>query len=168
MERSTKRQFLLSAVILLYWIVYYIQDHLANLGDYRVFPYRFHEIYPIGTVFLPAATLIWLLVLAVRTVRSKNWQKNGALLAVLLVLTAAQVGFIRFQRQRISVTTVAEVVEITDEYHIVLDNGKERITLKTSPLVPPLLAENTRYVFTYDTVKSRHDQGRLLRASLID
>ena len=74
MKRTAKGPLL--AAIVLYWIIFFVQEHLALLGDYRLFPYRFHEIYPIGTVFLPAATLIWLLVLAVRTVRSKNWQKT--------------------------------------------------------------------------------------------
>ena len=92
--------------------------------------------------------------------------KNAALLAVLLVLTAAQAGFIRFQRQRISVSTPAEVVEILDEYHIVIDNGAGRITLKTSPLVPPLLkTDGTLYWFDYGTSHLHPERGTLHRIS---
>jgi len=168
MEQHNKRAFPAAAAIAVYWLIFWCQDALAAVGDYRFFPYRFHELYPIGTLILPAATALWLLALLIRTARQKDWRKNAALLAILLLLAAAQAGFIRYQKQRVSITTVAEVVELTDEYHLVIDNGRERITLKTSPLVPPLLEKTGRYVFTYDTVKSRRDQGRLLRASLID
>ena len=166
MRCITKRQRLITAAIVLYWIIYYIQDHLANLGDYRFFPFRLHEIYPLGGLILPSATAIWFIILLIRSSRKKDWQKNALLLAILLVLTLGQFGAVSYERQRICTLTRAEVLEIPDDFHIVIQHEGNTVTLNTSPLVPPLLkTDGTLYWFDYGTNRLHPTRGTLHRVS---
>lgn len=81
-----------AAAIVLYWLVYLWQEALADVGNYRWFPYSFHEAYTLGYLLVPLLTLIWLAALLIRCVRRRTWRKNGAMLAVLAVLLTAQGG----------------------------------------------------------------------------
>lgn len=166
MRRTAKRQLLLAAAIVVYWLIYFLQEHLADLGDYRFFSYRFHEIYPIGGLLLPLAVTIWLVAVLVRTAREKDWRKNAVLLAVLLALTVGQAAIIRYERQSITVLTRAEVLEIPDDYHIIISHEGKTVTLNTSPLVPPLLkTDGTLYWFDYGTNRLHPARGILHRVS---
>ena len=166
MKRTTRQQFLLSAAILLYWIVYYIQDHLSNLGDYRFFPFELHEVYGIGGLVLPSVTVVWFLTLLIRSRRNGHLRKNALLLAVLLALTVGQFGAVAYEKQRFSTMTRAEVVEIPDDFHIVIQCEGKTVTLRTSPLVPPLLkTDGTLYWFDYGTNRLHPERGTLHRIS---
>ena len=166
MERSTKRQLFLSAALLLYWIVYYVQDHLSNLGDYRFFPFALHEVYGIGGIILPYVTVIWFITLLIRSRRNGRIRKNALLLAVLLALVAGQFGAVAYEKLRFSTMTRAEVVEIPDDFHIVIQHEGKTVTLRTSPLVPPLLkTDGTLYWFDYGTSHLHPERGTLHRIS---
>ena len=60
----SKRAILAAAgvtAIVLYWLVYFWEEALSDMGDYRYFSYRFHEIYSSGYFLIPLLTLLWLI-----------------------------------------------------------------------------------------------------------
>lgn len=150
------------AAIVLYWLVYLWQEALANVGNYRWFPYSFHEVYTLGYLLVPLLTLIWLATLLARSIRRRAWRKNGAMLAVLAVLLAAQGGYLWNQANLVHVTSWSQVVAVPDEYHIVIEGGEGQVTLSTTPLVANLVqTDGTIYGFSYDSRRDCLDEGRL-------
>lgn len=155
--------------IVLYWLVYLWQEALSDVGDYRYFSYGFHEVYGIGYLFVPILTVVWLIVLLSKAVRTGAWRRNGAMLLILGLLTVGQVTFWYQQSQTVSVTCVSEVVEIPDEYHVVIESWRGNVILDTTPAVTELLrTDGTKYVFTYKCAKRDWDEGVLSYASHVD
>ena len=124
--------------IVLYWLIYLWQDSLASAGDYRYFPYIFHEIYSAALLWIPLLTLLWLGKLFYKTVKKRTWRKNAVLLTVLAFLLAGQIGYFYNQSQLVNTTCWTEVVKIPDEYHIVIQNGECTVTLTTAPVITKL------------------------------
>lgn len=155
--------------IVLYWIVYFWQDALANVGDYRYFTYRFHEIFTLGYLLVPVFTTIWLFTRLNRCRKTRAWRKNVAMLLILLLLTVGQWSYLHHQSQTSSVTCVSDVVEIVDNYHIVIETWQGNVTLKTTPSIIELLeTDGTQYVFTYECHQSNPYEGTLNYTSQID
>lgn len=149
--------------IILYWLVYFWQDALSNIGDYRFFPYQFHELYTAGILLVPLVTLVWLGALFCTSVKEHSWRKNGAVLLILLTLFLVQGGCIYNQTSKSLVACWTDVKEIQDEYHIVIERGGERVVLETNPMVTNLLlTDGTMYGFEYEYNKQVPQKGVLL------
>lgn len=168
----SKRAILAAAgvtAIVLYWLVFVWQEALSDMGDYRFFSYRFHEVYGIGYLLVPIISAVWLIVSLSRVVKAGAWRRNLAMLLILGLLTVGQFCFWYQQSQMVSVTCVSEVVEIPDEYHVVIESWQGNVTLKTTPSVTKLLQDDgTKYVFTYECNKRDRDEGTLSYASYVD
>lgn len=138
-------------LIVIYWIVYFWQERLAEIGDYRYFSYGFSEIFPQGIICVPVATFIWLIALLIKTFKRKAWKKNAVPAIILSFLLFAQAGIFVYLSKGIGVSTITQVTEIPDEFHIVVKIGdNEYRTLETSPLVTPLIKDDgTRYLISY-------------------
>lgn len=151
------------AGILLYWMVYFWQDTLSNQGNYRWFSYSFHEVYSIGYLLVPLVTAIWLFVLCISSLKDKAWRKNRILLFLLTLLFLLQAGYWQQRSQIVSIDAWTDVIEIPDEYHIViLDGEDQKVTLETIPIVTTLLRTNgTIYGFSYESKKSNPSEGVL-------
>lgn len=147
--------------VVLYWLVYLWQDSLSNAGDYRFFPYAFHEIWTIGTILVPVLTLLWLGILLLRTAKGHTWRRSAALLLVLALLLAGQAGYLHRQSQMVQVTSWTEVEAIPDAYHIVIRGGSDAVTLATTPAVTALLEPGAVYGFTYEQSLRTPDRGTL-------
>lgn len=148
--------------IVLYWLIYLWQDSLSNAGDYRYFSYGFHELYSVGMLLVPLATLVWLAVLLVRTAKGRRWKKNALLLAVLALLLAGQFGYQYRQSQLVHVTSWTEVLEVPDPYHIVVQSGEGTVTLETTPTVTALVrTDGTVYGFSYERDRRTPERGDL-------
>lgn len=155
--------------IVLYWLVYLWQDALSEVGDYRFITYGFHEIYGIGYLLVPVLTVIWLVVLAVRSFKTGGWRVHAALLVLLAVLTVGQLGYLHYQSNTVSVTCVSRVVEVPDDYHVVIETWQGNVVLESVPAVTALLeTDGTEYVFTYRSHKKDPLEGKLSYASQID
>lgn len=130
--------------IVIYWLVFFWQDHLADWGDYRFFSFRFHEIWTgVGLLVVPPVTFLWLAVLLWRCIRHKAWRKNAVLLCALALLVAAQTMWFASQRDLWSTSSFG-TVEFVDEEHILLKNSGERqVLLEVTPVVKRLLVEDT-------------------------
>lgn len=151
-----------AAAIVLYWLVYLWQDALADVGNYRWFSYSFRELYTLGYLLVPLLTLAWLAALVVRSLKRRTWRKNGAMLAVLAVLLAAQAGYLVTQANLVHTTSWCRVVSVPDQYHIVIEGGEGQVTLDTTPLVANLIqTDGTIYGFSYDSRRDRPEEGRL-------
>lgn len=128
--------------IVIYWLIYFWQDHLADWGDYRFFSYALHEIWSAGIVVVPFGALIWLGVVLWRCIRYRTWHKNAVLLCVLLLIVAWQTVWFASQREMASTSTWG-TVEFVDDEHILLKNeGEKQIILEVPPMVKGLLIEN--------------------------
>lgn len=148
--------------IVLYWLIYLWQDSLANAGDYRYFPYIFHEIYSTALLWIPLLTLLWLGKLFYKTVKKRAWRKNAVLLTVLAFLLAGQIGYFYNQSQLVDTTCWTEVVEIPDNYHVVIQNGERTVTLSTAPVITKLLrTDGTVYGFYYESKRDTPTKGQL-------
>ena len=128
--------------IVIYWLIYFWQDHLADWGDYRFFSYALHEIWSAGIVVVPFGALIWLGVLLWRCVRHKTWRKNAVLLCVLAVIVVWQARWFLWAGDA-SLTVTHATIEFVDDEHILLKNeGEKQIILEVPPMVKGLLIEN--------------------------
>ena len=152
---------------LLCWLVYFWQDYLSKLGDYRWFPYRFHEVCSLGVIVLPFLSLVWFITVFSRAVQQKTLRKKALILVLLAALLVGQTGYRFYLSQRHTVSTLTEILQIPDEYHIVVECAGGTITLETSPLVPPLLkTDGTRYWIHYETNDLHPQRGTLFSAAL--
>lgn len=128
--------------IVIYWLIYFWLDHLADWGDYRFFSYALHEIWSAGIVVVPFGALIWLGVLLWRCVRHKTWRKNAVLLCVLAVIVVWQARWFLWAGDEWLTATHA-TIEFVDDEHILLKNeGEKQIILEVPPMVKGLLIEN--------------------------
>lgn len=170
MEKKTFRRFLAVEAILLYWAVYFWQDYLAHLGDYRVFSYSFHELYSGGILLVPVLTIAWLVVLTAKTKKEGAWRKNAVLLALLAILSAGQLLCLsRETANTVKVSGVKTVLEIPDEYHIIVQSGDRRVTLETNPQVTKLLkTDGTKYRVVYDQQYMGAGTGKLESIALTE
>ena len=148
--------------IVLYWLVYVWQDRLATLGDYRYFAYWMHELYGLGYIVFPFLTLAWLILHMWRMKKNKAWKKGLVLFLALLVSTMGQFGFLYQNSQRLSVTSIATVKEVVDEYHVRIQCGEHEVLLTADPMVVSLLeTDGTVYMLGYETYKGNQDEGNL-------
>jgi len=125
--------------IVVYWLVYFWQDGLAEMGDYRYFSYSFHEMYTIGLIVVPPAALIWLIVLLVKSKKQKTWKKNGALLVILLLVVCFHTGYFWNQQGTWSTSGLYAIEAVPDDYHIVIQRSDGPMVLEVSPMVANLV-----------------------------
>ena len=146
-----------------FWLLYFWQQGYAEIGDYRYFSYTFHEICSLGLILAPGATLIWLTVLLVKSKKQKTWRKNAAMILILLVLAAGQTAWFASLRGQWSTSTWTQILEIPDDYHIVIERGEgEYVTLETSMQVTKLLElDGTVYQICYEWNEREPDVGRV-------
>ena len=167
-DQKDNRTILLPAIgvasIFIYWLVYFWQDSLSNAGDYRFFSYIFHELWSSLKILVFPMTLIWLVHLLFQAIRTHDWKNNFALLMVLAILTVFQIYFFCMQSNLVNTTAFdVEIIEIVDEYHIVIENNDCRLTLETIPIVTTLLrTDGTKYCLHYIYSVSNPNQGRLV------
>lgn len=148
--------------MVVFWLVFFWQERLADMGDYRYFPYRFHEMISLGILIVPLAALVWLLVLLRRTKKEKSWRKNGALLLILLLLTAFHTGYFLDQQGTWSTSGLYEIQEVPDEYHIVIEHRDGLMVLEVSPMVANLVkTDGTAYMLTFEWNERSPNQGVL-------
>lgn len=137
-------------LIIIYWMVYFWQERLSDIGDYRYFLYSFHEIFVQGIICVPAATFIWLAVTVIKTAVRKTWKRNTVPTIILSVLLLTQIGTLCYLSGGHSVGIATTITEIPDEFHIVVETDNEYRTLETSPLVTSLVkADGTMYFLSY-------------------
>ena len=148
--------------IILYWIVYVWQNNLADMGNYKFFSYRFHEIYGIGSILIQAITALWFGLVLVETIRKKTWRENIAILVILAVLMFLQLGYINFQSKSYTATVWTELVDIPDEEHIVIERDDKLIKIKTNSNVTNLVEVGEVYMFHYKYNETMPGEGKLL------
>lgn len=145
-----------------FWLVFFWQERLADMGDYRWFSYRFHEMMSLGLIIVPAAALIWLLVLLHRTRKQKSWRKNGAMLLVLLLLVAFHTGYFLRQQGSWSTSGLYAIQEVPDEYHIIIEFDNGPMVLEVSPMVANLVeTDGTAYLMTFEWNERSPNKGVL-------
>jgi hypothetical protein len=148
--------------IVLYWLIYLWEEGLSSQGNYSYFSYQFHERYVFGFMLVPFLTVVWFISVLVQIIKSRTWCRNILLVVVLALLLYLQGVYIYQQYHVWSTTAWTEVVEIPDEYHVVIKNGDETVTLKTTPIVTSLLkTDGTEYGFDYEFSLRTPNQGKL-------
>ena len=148
--------------IVIYWLLYFWQDHLADWGDYRFFSYALHEIWSAGIVVVPFGALIWLGVVLWRCIRYRTWHKNAVLLCALLLIVAWQTRWFLWAGDE-SLTATHATIEFVDDEHILLKNkGEKQIVLEVPPMVKGLLIENeVVYSISYTHRLNDYDDCKL-------
>ena len=137
------------SVIVLYWIAYALMTPLANVGDYRYFSYWVWESWSIGLLLIPACTAVWLIAVAVKSAKGKSWRANIAILLLLAILLAGQIGIVYIKEHGVSTTTVGWVNEVGDGI-FEFDNGTEtRIISCRYETTALLKSDGTMYVITF-------------------
>ena len=148
--------------IILYWPIYIWQENLSSVGDYRYFPYGLHEIFGIGLLLVPAITFIWLATILIRIRKKEARKKNRILVISLAVLLIFQIGYIQKLSQLINTSILTDVVEIPDDFHIIINKDEGTVTLSTTPLVTALIkTDGTIYGLDYDSYEDTPNEGRL-------
>lgn len=148
--------------MVVFWLVFFWQEGLADVGDYRWFSYRFHEMISLGLIIVPSAALIWLLVLLHRTRKQKSWRKNSAMLLVLLLLVAFHTGYFWHQQGSWSTTALHPIQEVPDEYHIIIEFDNGPMVLEVSPMVANLVqTDGTVYLMTFEWNERSPNKGVL-------
>ena len=148
--------------IILYWPIYIWQENLSAVGDYRYFPYRLHEIFSMGLLLVPAITFIWLTTVLIRIRKKEVRRKNRILVISLAVLLIFQIGYVQKLSQLVNTAILTDVVDIPDDFHIVINKGEDTVTLSTTPLVTALIkTDGTRYGLDYDSYEDTPNEGKL-------
>lgn len=148
--------------MVVFWLVFFWQEGLADVGDYRWFSYRFHEMISLGLIIVPSAALIWLLMLLHRTRKQKSWRKNNAMLLVLLLLVAFHTGYFLRQQGTWSTTALHPIQEVPDEYHIIIEFDNGPMVLEVSPMVANLVqTDGTVYLMTFEWNERNPNKGVL-------
>ena len=149
-------------VMVVFWLVYFWQERLADVGDYRYFSYRFHEMISIGIIIVPVAALVWLVVLLLKTWKQKSLRKNGAMLLVLLLLVAFHTGYFVHMQGSWSTSGLYAIREVPDEYHIIIEFDNGPMVLEVSPMVANLVeTDGTVYLMTFEWNERSPNRGVL-------
>lgn len=156
--------------IVIYWLVYFWLDHLANWGDYRYFSYTFYEIWVgVGWLLVPSVTALWLAAVLYCCIREKSWRRNGALLCVLLVLVTAHTAWFASQRdlwQSHSWTTIEEVGE---DYIVIPGPENSKRVLEISPMIcGVLVADEQEYEIVYTHKIDDYTSGKLVSIRAVE
>ena len=150
-------------LIVLYWLVYFCQDYLADRGDYRYFSYSFHEVYGLGTILVPIVTVVWMISVIVIAIRKRSWKKYAAVFVMLLILTGWQGKILYSQSKIVHVTCATQVAEFFDETHIGIYNGEILVTLEVPPMLMNLLwGPSYEYWFYYEADEDNPYHGKLV------
>lgn len=148
--------------IVVYWLVYFWQDGLAEIGDYRYFSYSFHEMYTIGLIVVPPAALIWFLVMLHKTRKQKAWKKNGALLLVLLLIVCFHTGYFWNQQNTWSTFGLYAIEAVPDDYHIIIQRADGPMVLDVPPMVANLVkTDGYAYNMTFTWNERSPEKGVL-------
>ena len=153
--------------IILYWLLYLWAKFFSDQGNYRYFSWKFWEIFSTGTMIVPVLTGVWVVILAVQSIRKKTWKKNVLVGLIVLVLLGTQLGYLHSRSNIVHVTNWATVERIPDEYHIVISSSKNgdhsTITLETTPMITRLLkVDGTVYGFQYEHKEDNPNEGNLI------
>lgn len=155
--------------MVVFWLVYFWQEKLSDIGDYRYFSYRFHEMITLGLIIVPAAALIWLLVLLRKAWKQKSWRKNGTMLLVLLLLVSFHTGYFLRQQGTWSTSGLYEIREVPDDYHIVIAREDGPMVLEVSPMVANLVkTDGTAYLLTFEWNERNPGKGVLEYIEITD
>ncbi len=150
-------------LIVIYWLVYFCQEYLADRGDYRYFSFSFCEVYGIGTIVIPIVTVVWMISIVVTAIRTKSWKKHIAFLLLLLVLNGWQGKLVYDQSRIVHVTCATQVAAFFDETHIGIYNGDIFVTLEVPPMLMNLLwGPSYGYWFSYETDMDNPYHGKLV------
>lgn len=156
--------------IVIYWLVYFWLDHLANWGDYRYFSYTFYELWVgVGWLLVPSVTALWLVAVLYCCIRERSWRRNGALLCALLVLVvshAVWTASLRDVWQSHSWTTIEEVGE---DYIVIPGPEDSKRVLKISPMIcGVLVADEQEYEIVYTHKIDDHTSGKLVSIRAVE
>lgn len=149
------------AVIVLYWIIYAVMKPLANVGDYRYFSYSVWEVWSLGFLLMPALTVVWLAAIIIKSAKQRSWRKRLAMLLILTVLLAGQIG-IEFVRSQETSTVTVGWIDNVGEGSFIFNNGMSTKEISCSYEVTGLLkADGTMYVITYYSNRLSPGNGTL-------
>ena len=138
------------SAIVLYWLIFAVMRSFADVGDYRYFSYTFWEIWHLGFIIMPAFTLIWLIRIIVKAAKQKAPRKPVAMLVILAVLLAGQIGFQYVNGHVMSTVSVGWIDEV-NEGAFVFNNGAHPTEVSCSYELTQLLkTDGTMYVISYE------------------
>lgn len=152
------------------WVIYLLEDELANYGIYTVISYSVHEMMAALPFVLTTATLIWLVLLTVKIVKKKN-DKDDLIFAVILLIFTVLQGYYFYSINGRYTTAMFATVESADnagtEMKVRTEDGR-LITMETSELVCNMVrTDGTEYFITYTFDEENPLEGKLQMISFV-
>lgn len=152
------------------WVIYLLEEELANYGIYTVISYRVHEIMTALPFVLTTATLIWLILLIVKIVKKKNDKDDIVFAVILLIFTALQ-GYYFYSISGRYTTALFATVESADnagtEMKVRTEDGRI-ITMETPEMVCNMVrTDGTEYFITYTFDEEDPLEGKLQMISFV-
>jgi len=170
MEDKKKNAIIILLIALLLWSIYLSDYEMSRYGIYTIYSYNVHEILgllPYLSIFI---TIIWLLLIIVKSMKEKDKKSKMGLGLFLLALCVIQISFIKIQYQTRSTSCVTSVKSIQEsKMEITINQNGTDIVLDCPMLVLYMIkADGTEYGITYDWNKSSPEHGKLSMIQAID
>lgn len=143
------------------WLLYLCDSEMARYGIYTIFSFNVHEIISAIPFISFLFTISWLLVLFIKSVRSKKVRSNLFLLVLLSVFFIAQFSYLHNQSQTIYIITSIKSID-AQKLEIEIDTGERIITLDCPMLLINILETNgTEYGISYEWSNAKPNYGKL-------
>lgn len=150
------------------WIMFIFEREMANYGIYSLVNYSTHEIMSIIPFICILVTVIWLVVLVVKSRKNKTFKENIIVISLLLVVSFLQIGYVFSQTNQITISTVAYVESIDPtKNEIVINKSGKQIFLECPMTIFELLETDKEYLITYQSKKDNSNEGKVNLVQLI-
>lgn len=152
------------------WIIYIFDSELANYGIYTIIDYSTHEILSLIPLGGTLVTIILLILVLKKNIRYKTLGNNIIVIMILVAAAVGQIGYIFYDSDKISITTVGRIEKIDPHNsQITVNKSGERLVLECPMIIYELLEIDDReYLISYQTRKSKMNQGRVSLIQLIN
>lgn len=159
--------FLLVGVCL--WILFIFEGEMANYGIYTLVNYNTHEILALIPFVCILVSIIWFLVVTVKSIKTKNYKDNAIAISLLVAALFFQISYISSQSNQIYIDTVAYVERIDPtKEEIVINKSGERVLLECPMTIFELLKVNEEYLISYQCKKNNPNVGKANLVQLIE
>ena len=130
--------------------------------------YKFHEILSIIPRISIAATALWIICLAYKTIKNRKWTSDIFFSIVLILLLVLQGSYLNTSTKWITTTEIATVISLNEQNHkVVISSLAQERTLTCPEFLFDLLENKKKYLFTYEWKEEDFHNGRLNTAIVI-
>lgn len=156
----------------LVWLIYLYEEEMAHYGMYPLLSYRDHELMAlipfVGILFI----FLWIVNLLIRWKKKQADKADKSFLVILCLILVLQYGYLHYQFQMASTSTIVmvEEIDIREKTIIVQIPGDKQVIKLHSPNVVNkiLQTDGQQYFVTYTHHKKDRYTGKLAMIQIVE